>query len=82
MKKIKSIVFAFMIMFTSLLALSSCKNDEHVHSYEWKTTVQSTCENKGEQEGICSCGHIEKKEIPAKGHYYIAGICTDCGKKE
>lgn len=85
MKKIKSIIIVFMIMLTSVLMLSSCKEPEpeqHIHSYEWQTTVNPTCENKGTQKGVCSCGYTETKEIPAKGHYFVAGICTDCGKKQ
>lgn len=82
MKKIKSIIIVFMIMLTSVLMLSSCKKDEHIHSCEWQTTVNPTCENKGTQKGVCSCGYTETKEIPAKGHYFVAGICTDCGKKQ
>ena len=42
----------------------SCGATIHAHNYEWEVKVPPTIENKGLIEGVCSCGHINRQEIP------------------
>ena len=46
------------------------------HVFEWTTTKEATCTEKGEKHGICTvCGHEETREIEALGHEF-ANECT------
>lgn len=82
MKKIL-VVFLAMLMLVSMFALTACGEDEHTHSYdEWTIITPAKCEKTGLREGKCECGEITKETIPALGHNFVGGICTDCGKNK
>ena len=41
----------------------------HTHKFDsWETVGASTCTDIGLQERYCTCGEIQKREIPATGH--------------
>ena len=45
-----------------------------------KVTKEPTCTEKGEKTFTCTeCGATKVEEVPAKGHTYVDGKCTDCG---
>ena len=47
--------------------------------------MSATCETKGEKVDKCkTCGHVEGNptSIPALGHNFEDGTCTDCGEEE
>ena len=53
---------------------------EHTHSFgEWTVTKAATCTEPGEQTRSCECGYSETQVIPATGHDYVNGVCTNCG---
>ena len=53
---------------------------EHTHSFgEWTVTKKATCTEPGEQTRTCDCGYSETQVIPATGHDYVNGVCTNCG---
>ena len=53
---------------------------EHTHSFgEWTVTKKATCTEPGEQTRSCECGYSETQVIPATGHDYVNGVCTNCG---
>lgn len=53
---------------------------EHTHSFgEWTVTKAATCTEPGEQTRTCECGYSETQVIPATGHDYVNGVCTNCG---
>lgn len=52
---------------------------EHTHSYTSSVTKAATCETAGVRTFTCSCGHSYTQSIPATGHYYVDGTCTNCG---
>lgn len=54
----------------------------HKHNYVETITKEPTCTEKGEKTYTCDCGDTYTEEIPAKGHNYENGECTDCGEKE
>ena len=58
------------------------KDPNHEHSYTETITKQATCTEAGEKTFTCTCGHSYTEEIPAKGHHFVDGECTDCGEKD
>lgn len=59
------------------------KSEEHEHDYSTvNVTKDATCTEAGEKTYTCECGDKYTEEIPAKGHHFEDGICTDCGAKE
>lgn len=54
----------------------------HKHNYVTTVTKEPTCTEAGEKTYTCDCGDSYTEEIPAKGHHYEDGECTDCGEKE
>ena len=48
------------------------------HVFEWTTTKEATCTEKGEKHGICTvCGHEETREIEALGHEFANEFTID-----
>lgn len=58
------------------------KDPDHEHSYTEVITKEPTCTEAGEKKLTCSCGDTRTETIPAKGHNYADGECTDCGEKD
>lgn len=58
------------------------KDPDHKHSYTESITKEPTCTEAGEKTYICGCGDSYTEEIPAKGHNYKDGICSECGEKD
>lgn len=54
----------------------------HKHNYMTTITEEPTCTETGEKTFTCDCGDSYTEEIPAKGHNFENGECTDCGEKE
>ena len=54
----------------------------HKHNYVTTITKEPTCTETGEKTFTCDCGDSYTEEIPAKGHNFENGECTDCGEKE
>lgn len=54
----------------------------HKHHYVETITKEPTCTETGEKTYTCDCGDSYAEEIPAKGHHYEDGECTDCGEKD
>lgn len=50
------------------------------HSYgEWTTLKDATCTQNGTKQRTCStCKKTEEAVIPALGHNYADGVCTNC----
>ena len=46
--------------------------------------VEATCTETGKTEGkhcsVCNEVIVAQEEIPAKGHNYVDGVCTECGE--
>ena len=83
MKKIISICLILTISCCLIFSLSSCRDDDHTHSYgAWSIKAEADCNRDGVRKKKCSCGDVVTETIPALGHNYIGGICTDCGKSE
>ena len=58
------------------------KDPNHVHSYSETIIKEPTCTEAGEKTYACDCGYSYTETIPATGHNYVDGICTECGKSE
>ena len=56
----------------------------HEHTFgEWIVTTAPTCTQDGLETRTCSaCGEVETRVIPAAGHHYKDGKCTDCGETD
>lgn len=54
----------------------------HKHNYVETITKEPTCTETGEKTFICDCGDSYTEGIPAKGHHFENGECTDCGEKD
>ncbi len=55
---------------------------EQEHNYVTTITKEPTCTEAGEKTYTCNCGDSCTEEIPAKGHNFENGECTDCGEKD
>ena len=53
-----------------------------MHSYTETVTKEPTCTEAGEKTYTCDCGDSYTEEIPATGHHYENGECTNCGEKD
>ena len=60
----------------------SSSGSSHSHSYTSKITKEATCTEKGVKTFTCSCGATYTEDIPAKGHNYNNGVCSNCGDKQ
>ncbi len=58
------------------------KDPDHQHSYTETVTKEPTCTEAGEKTLTCVCGDTQTDTIPATGHNYVDGECTDCGEKD
>lgn len=65
-KKLVMAVVAVTMSASSALAFAGC----HEHEYKWTDITPATCENAGEQKGVCDCGDTVTREVEAKGHNY------------
>lgn len=55
------------------------------HTHTWNTgvvTKEATCTEAGVKTFTCSCGATYTEDIPAKGHNYNNGVCSNCGDKQ
>lgn len=67
---------------TFQMEISMRTDPAHIHNYVGEVTKEPTCTEKGEKTYTCDCGDSYIEEIPAKGHHYENGECTDCGEKD
>lgn len=56
-------------------------NPNHKHNYTETIIKEATCTEDGEKRLTCSCGDSKTETIPATGHNYDDGECTNCGDK-
>ncbi|MBQ7326720.1 MAG: leucine-rich repeat domain-containing protein [Clostridia bacterium] len=78
----KNLLPLFVISILALFLLSAC-NSEHVHDFsEWSVSVEAGCKTDGKRIRSCSCGESESESVPAIGHNYEDGICTNCNADE
>lgn len=56
------------------------KINVHAHTYT-EQVVNPTCLNDGYTRHICECGDYYDVAIPATGHNYVNGTCTNCGDR-
>lgn len=55
------------------------------HTHTWDAgivTKEATCTEAGVKTFTCSCGATYTEDIPAKGHNYNNGVCSNCGDKQ
>ena len=67
---------------TFQMEISMRTDPAHIHNYVGEVTKEPTCTEKGEKTYTCDCGDSYIEEIPAKGHHFENGECTDCGEKD
>lgn len=78
----KNLLPLFVISILVLFLLSAC-NSEHIHDFsEWSVSVEAGCKTDGKRIRSCSCGEMESESVPAIGHSYADGICTNCNADE
>jgi len=81
MKKTVQKTIALVMVMVFMILLCSCGN--HKHSFgEWTIEKPATCTEKGTRTRACECGEKETEEIPALGHNFVNGTCTECGTTE
>ncbi len=55
------------------------KTDVGAHVFEVVKEIKSpTCDEAGEMQYLCICGMEKREKIPANGHNFIDGVCTEC----
>lgn len=54
-------------------------DEPHTHSYTSEVTTAATCTTAGVKTYTCSCGDTYTEAIPATGHTFVDGECTECG---
>lgn len=55
------------------------------HTHTWNAgvvTKEPACTEAGVKTYTCSCGATYTEDIPAKGHNYNNGVCSNCGDKQ
>lgn len=55
------------------------------HTHTWNAgvvTKDPACTEAGVKTYTCSCGATYTEDIPAKGHNYNNGVCSNCGDKQ
>ena len=57
-------------------------NESHTHNYTETIIKNATCTENGEKKLTCSCGDNKTEVIPATGHIYENGKCTECGEAD
>lgn len=74
-KRILLIAFCLALTLCSVLAFSSCGDDECEHEWgETTVSIAPTCETKGQGSHTCSkCETTESVELDAVAHNYVAG---------
>ena len=84
MKKITSILLIAAFICAALVTLTSCETPcEHISYGPWNVVSKATCTSSGLREKTCTkCSHREEEIIPALGHNFVGGVCTDCGEFE
>ena len=56
---------------------------QHTHTWDaGVATKEATCTEAGVKTFTCSCGATYTEDIPAKGHNYNNGVCSNCGDKQ
>lgn len=56
---------------------------QHTHTWDaGVVTKEATCTEAGVETYTCSCGATYTEDIPAKGHNYNNGVCSNCGDKQ
>lgn len=56
---------------------------QHAHTWDaGVVTKEATCTEAGVKTFTCSCGATYTEDIPAKGHNYNNGVCSNCGDKQ
>lgn len=56
---------------------------QHTHTWDaGDVTKEATCTEAGVKTFTCSCGATYTEDIPAKGHNYNNGVCSNCGDKQ
>ena len=56
---------------------------QHTHTWDaGVVTKEATCTEAGVKTFPCSCGATYTEDIPAKGHNYNNGVCSNCGDKQ
>lgn len=56
--------------------------DTHIHNWVETITKEATCTTTGIKTFTCSCGATKTQTIPAKGHNYVDGVCSNCGAEQ
>ncbi len=56
--------------------------NKHTHNYVESITKAATCTDTGVKTLTCDCGDTYTETIPATGHNYENGTCTECGAKD
>ena len=83
MKKLLVIMVVILLIVTCFMVVSCNKkgdpNCDHTF-VQGKIIKNATCTQDGKVEYVCSkCGATTTRTIPATGHNFVDGICTDCG---
>ena len=78
------------LIFSFILVLSSCAEDECEHSFgAWGEVTGVSCTTDGKQTRRCECGYTEERVIPATGAHLFGewvtlndATCVDVGTAE
>lgn len=62
--------------------ISMRMSPSHIHSYEENITKEAGCTETGEKTLTCACGDTKTEVIPATGHNYVNGKCTECNEAD
>ena len=70
MKKITSVVLAFLLLFSTVLGTAGC---QHVHKFVLSESESTpvTCETDGYEVKVCSCGERTEQVVKATGHNFV-----------
>jgi hypothetical protein len=76
---LKSITLVTLAVLFMLLT-ASC-SAPHQHAYgEWTVDGEVNCIDGTTEKRSCDCGAVETRTVPGKGHNFIDGVCSNCGR--
>ena len=68
---------------TYVIAPSESGDPTCEHVNQTTTTVDATCTEAGNITTTCKdCGDVKTEVIPAKGHSFVDGVCSECGEEQ
>ena len=75
----KSITLVTLAVLFMLLSVSCSAPHQHAYG-EWTIDGEVNCIDGTTEKRSCDCGAVETRTVPGKGHNFVDGVCSNCGR--